>query len=130
MEATPRWLAEVTPGSAEMRRLMDATPVPCGHSVVTAKRSDLYGRARCGYCPQPFPLVLEAKLLLICTCDGTVTGFGLANPKLFGERAQAVQMLERQLANARRLAPASSPIRDCPARRPRTSLPARTSARP
>ena len=24
-----------------------------------------------------------AKLLLICTCDGTITGFGLANPKLF-----------------------------------------------
>ena len=23
---------------------------------------------------------------MICTCDGTVTGFGLANPKLYGER--------------------------------------------
>jgi hypothetical protein len=41
MEATLRWLADHTPGSAEMLRLMDATPVPCGQSAVTAKRSDL-----------------------------------------------------------------------------------------
>jgi hypothetical protein len=33
-----------------MLRLMDATPVPCGQSVVTAKRSDLYGWAGYGYC--------------------------------------------------------------------------------
>ena len=32
--------------------------------------------------------------MLICTCDGTITGFCLANPKLFGEREQARQMLE------------------------------------
>jgi hypothetical protein len=32
MEAALRWLAEATPGSAELLRLMDATPVPCGHS--------------------------------------------------------------------------------------------------
>ncbi len=50
-EAALRWLAEVTPGSAEMLRLMDATPVPCGHSVITAKRSDLYGWAGYGYRP-------------------------------------------------------------------------------
>jgi len=38
MEAALRWLAGHTPGSAEMLRLMDATPVPCGHSVITARR--------------------------------------------------------------------------------------------
>jgi hypothetical protein len=37
--------------------------------------------------------------LLICTCDGTITGFGLANPKLFGEREQARQALKDQPAN-------------------------------
>jgi hypothetical protein len=42
--------------------------------------------------PVPFPLVLGAKLLLIVTCEGTVTGFALTNPKLFGEREQARQM--------------------------------------
>ena len=45
MEAALRWLARATPGSAEMLRLMDATPVPCGHSVITARRSGLFGYA-------------------------------------------------------------------------------------
>jgi hypothetical protein len=50
MEAALRWLADHTPGTAEMLRLMDATPVPCGQSVVTARRSDLLGSAGHGYC--------------------------------------------------------------------------------
>ena len=51
LEATLRWLAEATAGSAEPLRLMDATPVPCGQSVVTAKRSNLFGYAGYSYCP-------------------------------------------------------------------------------
>jgi hypothetical protein len=51
MEAALRWLADHTPGSAELLRLMDATPIPCGQSVITARRSDLFGYARYGYCP-------------------------------------------------------------------------------
>ena len=51
MEAALRWLAEARPGSGELLRLMDATPVPCGQSAVTARRSDLYGWAGYGYCP-------------------------------------------------------------------------------
>ena len=50
MEAALRWLAEATPASAELLRLMDATPVPCGQSVTTARRPDLYGYADYGYC--------------------------------------------------------------------------------
>jgi hypothetical protein len=50
MEAALRWLADQAPGSAELLRLMDGTPVPCGHSVVTARRSDLAGYAGYGYC--------------------------------------------------------------------------------
>jgi hypothetical protein len=42
MEAALRWLADHTPATAEMLRLMDATPIPCGHSVITARRSDLF----------------------------------------------------------------------------------------
>ncbi len=97
METALRWLADHTPGSAEMLRLMDATPIPCGQSAVTAKRSGMYGWAGYGYCPSHSRWYWGSKLLLICTCDGTVTGFGLANPKLFGEREQARQMLEHQL---------------------------------
>ena len=37
--------------------------------------------------------------MLACTCEGTVTGFGLASPKLSGERGQARQMLEGKPAN-------------------------------
>src|SRR6202034_4270442 len=95
MEAALRWLADATPATAELLRLMDATPVPCGHSALTAKRSGLYGHARYGYCPSHSRWYWGA-LLLICTCDGTVTGFSLANPKLHGERDQARQTLERQ----------------------------------
>src|SRR6266849_5723255 len=110
MEAALRWLAGHTPGSAEMVRLMDATPVPCGQSAITAKRSNLYGWAGYGYCPSHSRWYWGAKLLLICTCDGTVTGFGLANPKLAGEREQARQVLEQQPAN--RPAPGTAVVTD------------------
>jgi hypothetical protein len=48
-----------------------------------------------------------------------VTGFGLANPKLSGERDQARQMLEHHRPTARHPAPPSSPTRAWPARIPR-----------
>jgi Transposase DDE domain len=99
MEAALRWLADQTPGTAEMLRLMDATPVPCGQSRITARRSDLAGQAGYGYCPSHSRWYWGSKLLLLVTCDGTVTGFCLANPKLAGEREQARQMLDRQPAN-------------------------------
>jgi len=86
MEAALRWLADATPATAELLRLMDATPVPCGQSAVTAKRSDPFGHAGYGYCLSHSRWYWGAKLLIICTCDGTVTGFSLANPKLHGER--------------------------------------------
>jgi hypothetical protein len=99
MEAALRWLADHTPGSAELLRLMDGTPVPCGQSVVTAKRSDLAGYAGYGYCASHSRFYWGSKLMLIVTADGTVTGFGLANPKLAGEREETQQMLEHQPAN-------------------------------
>ena len=99
MEAALRWLADATPATAEQLRLMDATPVPCGASAVTAKRSGLYGWAGYGYCPSHSRWYWGAKLLILCTCDGTVTGFGLANPKLYGEREQARQTLADRPAN-------------------------------
>jgi hypothetical protein len=110
MEAALRWLADATPATAELVRLMDATPVPCGQSVVTARRSDLYGYAGYGYCPSHSRWYWGSKLLLICTCEGTVTGFGLANPKLYGERQQARQALQHQPAN--RPAPGTAVITD------------------
>ena len=110
MEAALRWLADHTPASAELLRLMDATPIPCGQSVTTARRSNLYGYAGYGYCPSHSRFYWGAKLLLICTCDGTVTGFGLANPKLAGERDQARQILTGHPAN--RPAPGTAIVTD------------------
>ncbi len=110
MEAALRWLADATPATAELLRLMDATPVPCGTSAVTARRSGLFGWAGYGYCASHSRWYWGCKLLLICTCDGTVTGFSLANPKLHGERDQARQTLERQPAN--RPAPGTAVVTD------------------
>jgi hypothetical protein len=99
MEAALRWLADRTPATAGLLRLMDATPVPCGQSVITARRSGLFGYAGYGYCPSHSRWYWGAKLMLICTCEGTVTGFGLANPKLYGERDQARLLLKDRPAN-------------------------------
>lgn len=110
LEAALRWLADQAPATAEQLRLMDATPVPCGTSAVTARRSGLFGHAGYGYCPSHTRWYWGVKLLLLCTCDGTVTGFSLANPELHGERDQARQTMERQPAN--RPAPGSVIVTD------------------
>jgi hypothetical protein len=93
LEAALRWLAAQTPGSAEPLRLMDATPIGCGQSTITAHRSDLFGWAGYGYESAHSRWYWGAKLLLITTPDGTVTGFSLANPKLAAEREQTRQTL-------------------------------------
>jgi hypothetical protein len=53
MEAALRWLADHTPATAELLRLLDGTPVVCGRSQTTAKRSDLAGWAGYGTTPPP-----------------------------------------------------------------------------
>jgi hypothetical protein len=99
MEAALRWLAAQTPGSAERLRLRDGTPVGCGQSPITARRSDLFAYAGYGYEPSHSRYYWGVKLMLICTAEGTVTGFGLANPKLLGEREAVRQLLAAQPAN-------------------------------
>ena len=49
MEAALGWLADHTPASAELLRLLDGTPVVCGRSQTTATRSDLAGWAGYGH---------------------------------------------------------------------------------
>jgi hypothetical protein len=48
LEATLRWLAQHTPATSELLRLVAGTPVPCGTSPTTARRSDLFGDAGYG----------------------------------------------------------------------------------
>jgi hypothetical protein len=110
MEAALRWLAAHTPGSAELLRLLDGTPVGCGQSKLTTQRSNLFGYAGYGYEPSHSRYYWGVKLMLLCTADGTVTGFGLANPKLWGEREQTRQLLTHQAAN--RPAPGTAVVTD------------------
>jgi hypothetical protein len=99
LEAALRWLAQHTPATAERLRLVDGTPVVCGRSRRTATRSDLAGWAGYGHDPSHHCFSWGARLLLVATPEGTVTGFGLANPKLVGERQAVVRLLQQLPAN-------------------------------
>jgi len=44
------YLATLCPSQADQLRLLDATPVPCGTSRETVRRSGLAGWANYGYC--------------------------------------------------------------------------------
>ena len=99
LEAALGWLADHTPASAERLRLLDGTPVVCGRSRSTAVRSDLFGYAGYGHDTSHHCCYWGARLLLVCTPEGTVTGFGLANPKLDGEREHARLLLASAPAN-------------------------------
>jgi hypothetical protein len=61
-------------GSAELLRLMDATPVPCGTRLSHRETLRLVRLGRYGYClsHEHSRWCWGAWLLLICTCDGTV----------------------------------------------------------
>ena len=109
-EAALRWLAGHTPASAELVRLLDAAPIPCGQSVATARRSGPHGWAGYGYRPSRSRWYRRSTPMLICTCEGTVTGFGPANPNLCGERDRARQMLTARPAN--RPAPGTAVVTD------------------
>ena len=99
LEAALRWLADHTPATAERLRLADGTAVVCGRSRTTAVRSALFGYAGYGHDTSHHCFYWGARLLLVTTCEGTVTGFGLANPKLLGERQAVTGMLGGVAAN-------------------------------
>jgi hypothetical protein len=63
-----------------------APPLLWGRSRTTAVRSDLAGYAGYGDDTSHHCFYWGSRLLLVTTCEGTVTSFGLANPKLYGER--------------------------------------------
>jgi hypothetical protein len=94
LEATLRWLATHTPATTELLRLVDGTSVPCGASRTTARRSNLFGYAGYGRDTSHHRFYWGANLLLVVTCEGTTTGFGLANPKLAGERQALLRLLD------------------------------------
>lgn len=88
-----RHLASLAPSWCDRLRLMDSTPVPCGASRETVKRSDLAGLARYGYCAAHSRFFWGMRLHVITTPDGIPVLWCLADPKL-GEREVAQAMLE------------------------------------
>lgn len=61
--------------------LVDSTPVECGRSRETAKRSDLAGFAGYGYCASHSRYFWGLRLHLLCTPAGLPVSFAIANPK-------------------------------------------------
>jgi hypothetical protein len=64
LEAALRWLADHTPATAELLRLLDGTPVVCGRSRTTATRSDLAGWAGYGHDTSHHCFYWGSRLLL------------------------------------------------------------------
>jgi hypothetical protein len=88
-----RALAVATPTTHDPVRLLDATPLPCGTSRETAKRSALAEIASYGYCAAHSRWYGGIKLYLLCAPDGMPVNWCLATPRL-GEREVAAELLQ------------------------------------
>ena len=86
-------LATCCPSWFDDMWITDATPVPCGMSRETVKRSGLAGHANYGYCASHSRWYWGLKLYLVCTGDGMPIMWCLATPKL-GEREVLAALLD------------------------------------
>ncbi len=73
--------------------VVDSTPVECGRSRVTARRSDAAGWAQYGYCASHTRYFWGLRLHLVCTLTGLPVLFALAGAKA-DERETLLDMLE------------------------------------
>jgi len=87
-------LAVASPSFCDGLRLLDSTPVPCGQSRETARRSELTGLAEYGFCRSHSRYFWGFRLYLLCAPDGMPIAFELA-PANVGERRVAAEMLAR-----------------------------------
>ena len=87
-------LAVASPSFCDNLRLLDSTPVPCGQSRETARRSELAGHAAYGWCKSHSRYFWGFRLYLLCAPDGMPICFELA-PANVAERVVAAEMLER-----------------------------------
>ena len=83
-----------SPSWCDNIRLLDSTPVPCGASRQTVKRSDFAGHAAYGYCASHSRYFWGFRLYLLCASDGMPIAFELA-PANARERDVAAEMLRR-----------------------------------
>lgn len=88
------YLAFASPSIFDGLRLLDSTPVPCGASRETVRRSEFAGTAAYGHCASHGRWFWGSRLYLLCASDGTPIAFELA-PANAPERVVAAEMLER-----------------------------------
>jgi len=88
------YLAFNSPSFCDAIWLLDSTPVPCGQSRETTRRSEFAGLAGYGYCRSHSRYFWGFRLYLVCARDGTPIGFELA-PANAPERDVAKELLER-----------------------------------
>jgi hypothetical protein len=88
------YLASISPSFGDRLRLLDSTPVPCGQSRETTRRSEFAGYAGYGYCRSHSRWFWGFRLYLICAGDGMPIGWELAAANI-GERILAAEMLDR-----------------------------------
>lgn len=93
MQALIRLLAADVDVAHDDTWLIDSTPVECGRSRETAKRSDLAGWAGYGYCASHSRYFWGLRLHLVATPSGLPITFALTNPKA-DERDVAIDMFE------------------------------------
>lgn len=75
--------------------IVDSTPVECGRSRPTVKRSDMAGWAGYGYCASHSRFFWGLRLFLVCTPTGMPILWAPANPKM-DEREVLTAMLDRE----------------------------------
>lgn len=82
--------------------IVDSTPVECGRSPETVKRSDLAGWAEYGYCASHSRFFWGMRLHLVCTLQGLPIAFALTGAKA-DERETLLDLLaaEPGLTSAR-----------------------------
>src|SRR5215213_3059133 len=71
-------LAISSPSFCDNLRLLDSTPVPCGQSRETARRSELASYAAYGWCKSHSRYFWGFRLYLLCAPDGMPIAFELA----------------------------------------------------
>jgi hypothetical protein len=86
-------VAAETLGAGDDLRLLDTTPLPCGQSVETTRRSQLAPWAGFGYCAAHSRRYWGFKLVLLAASDGTIVDFDLVAANT-GEREAALTLLK------------------------------------
>ena len=101
LNGTMAWLssalAQHVPVATDDVWVVDSTPVECGRSHQTVKRSDLAGWAEYGYCASHSRYFWGLRLHLVCTLHGLPLGWALTGAKA-NERDVLNYLLDTTLA--------------------------------